>query len=389
MKNNFKKELLFIIPSKQELPFNDLNHLLSRNYNLNYNLIETSYYRFGNNKKEIFKVFRNDKCIYYKKEGSYENQLLSIAFHFYFSVKESLIFIKSFLKKKHVIIITQGLKCFAIGLIAKKILRKKIKLVSFHGDIINEDYKFFGTGLLNNIKNFFFIFLQKILRKLLLKSDLIIYESLKLLKYDKKISKTQLKYILIEPSLIQEKNNFFNTKYRRKYNIISLGNIINDGHLEFLYKLYKLSKGLIKVHIVGGDTNMISDCKKKFPFFKFYGYIRNPNKINNIIKICSFGSAFYNIATAQKKIIPSGKINFYVTNNLPILSSIYSYENKDINKSQIGIASNNPKKVWKFINKCSNINYYTKIMSNLERFKKNKNYDFHMNIVLNKILNFF
>jgi hypothetical protein len=390
MKNKFKKELLFIIPSKNELPFNNLKHVLLKNFNKNYNLIELPYFRFGAiNREEEFKFFENDKCVYYKKNKNlFRTGLLSLIFHFYFSLKETSIFIKNFLKvNKDIIVITQGLKCFIISLVYKLIFNKKISLVNFTSDIISENYKFFGTGLSAEIKNIFFLFYQKIIKQLSFKSDLLIYESLKLLNHDKKKFNKKFKYILIEPSLIQTNIPFSNKKIKflNHFNICVIGNLVDDGHLLFLEKLFNYSKKLLKIHIIGGDADAVSKYKEKFPFFYFYGYLKNIKKLNKILDRCSFGSAFYNISTKEKKIIPSGKINFYITNNLPILSSKYSNENKIINKFRIGISSNNVKSVLRFIKNFSSIQNYKKLQSNLSRYKKNKNYNFHMTEVIQKI----
>lgn len=391
MKNKFKKELLFIIPSKKELPFNNLKYVLLKNFNKNYNLIELPYFRFqDNNKKEKFKFFKNDKCIYYKKKNNlFRTELLSLIFHFYFSLKESLIFIKKFLKPNNdTIIITQGFKCFIISLIYKLIFNKKIYLVNLPGDIISENYKFFGTSPSAEIKNFFFVFCQKFIKQLSFKSDLIIYQSLKHLNYDKKKFKSKFKFISIEPSLIQTNIPFSKKKLKflNNFNICVMGNLVNDGHIMFLEKLFNYSKKILKIHIIGGDRDTVFKYKKKFPFFHFYGYLKNIKKLNKILNRCSFGSAFYNISTKEKKIIPSGKINFYITNNLPILSSKYSYENKIINKFKIGISSNKVKPVLKFIKNFSSIQNYKKLQSNLNCYKKKINYNFHMTRVIKKIL---
>ena len=98
-------------------------------------------------------------------------------------------------------------------------------------------------------------------------------------------------------------------------------------------------------------------------------------KLKFIVSKCSFGSAFYNTDSKEKKLVPSGKVNFYLQNSIPILSSNYSFENKQINKNKIGIASNNIDLISKFVKENSNQKKYSILMNNLKKFNKNREYD--------------
>ena len=128
-------------------------------------------------------------------------------------------------------------------------------------------------------------------------------------------------------------------------------------------------------HIIGSSSKSFLNICKKYKNFKTYGYINDLNKVKKIIKKCSFGTAFYNIDNKEKKLIPSGKINFYLQNSIPILSSTFAFESKLINKYKIGISSNDIDLIANFIKKNSTNIKYNNILKNLIKFNKLRKYD--------------
>ncbi len=380
MKKEKSVGLLFIISKKNEKPFDNLKHILKSYFKIDYNVFELKYYQFLNNFHNLsFHYFKNEKKkVSISKKDKNFNEFLSLVyqtlFQFYFGIKY---FKKFFIKKfDKIIIISHGLKCFLLSYLLKKIFNKEIILVTFIGDRITENFNYFGLNFFNRFLNNFFSLLQYFVKKISLSSDLQIYESTKLLKHDRKKFKQNINYYLIQNSLINYDEFLIkNNKKVLKKNILFIGNFIDSGHLNYLIKLSEKLNNKFKFHIIGSCSKVFLNICKTNKNFKTYGYINNLNKLKNIISKCSFGTAFYNTDSKERKLVPSGKVNFYLQNSIPILSSNYSFENKQINKYKIGIASNNIDLISKFVKENSNQKKYSIIMNNLKKFNKKRKYD--------------
>jgi hypothetical protein len=372
--------LLFILSDKVEKPFNSLNNILKSNFKADYNVFELPYYRFIKNYNNLtFKYYQNNKTkklvIQKKISGiSFFSITYQFIFQFFFGIK----FFKNFFSRKFdkIIIISHGLKCFLLSFILKKIYNNKIILITFLGDRITENFNYFGTNFFFKVLNKFFSKTQYFVKNMSLSSDLLIYESKKLLEHDKKLFKKKLNYYLIQNSLINYDDFIIqNNNKKFKKNILFIGNFIDQGHLKYIKKLSNQLNNKFYFHIIGTCSKEFLNIHKNHKNFRIYGYIKDLNKVKKIIKKCSFGTAFYNIDNKERKLIPSGKINFYLQNSIPILASSYAFESKQINNYKIGISSNDINLVANFIKKNSSNKKYNLILKNLIKFNKLRKYD--------------
>lgn len=180
-------------------------------------------------------------------------------------------------------------------------------------------------------------------------------------KFDKFSTRSSNSIIFLNERLIELRKQIDVLPKNKSYKIIPIGtnpqkNFFNRniilGHLGVL----KRSQGLdllfdnlqtlsinipkLKIEIIGSgpDEQYFKTRAKQFPNVKYYGFVENENKVDNIIKNWSVGMATYvpDVSNGSYWTDPS-KIKLYISQSIPVIATSITGLSDEIKKYGAGI----------------------------------------------------
>jgi len=180
-------------------------------------------------------------------------------------------------------------------------------------------------------------------------------------KFDKFSTRLSNSIIFLNERLIELRKQIDVLPKNKSYKIIPIGtnpqkNFFNRniilGHLGVL----KRSQGLdllfdnlqtlsinipkLKIEIIGSgpDEQYFKTRAKQFPNVKYYGFVENENKVDNIIKNWSVGMATYvpDVSNGSYWTDPS-KIKLYISQSIPVIATSITGFSDEIEKYGAGI----------------------------------------------------
>ncbi len=329
--------------------FDSLGSKNLRNYIISKTNSHIDYMNFGlmiEHKKRVYK-----KITFISSDGKVISKTISSRlllrhpisdlYQFFAQLYAFWLLLKFVKGKKYDICIAESIVLGVLALTLKKI--GKCKMTIFHLMDIYGDYPV--SRLVNN----FFLFIQKILRKISYMNDYVWYLHSKLKKWDNDRGFTTSKFFIAADSFDQKEAIRYSKIKRNTYELCYIGSMNKYSGLDISIKSLKFLKERIpniRLNIIGGyykkEVLYYRNFAKKEGVtdnIKFFGFIPDKRKVKKIISQSVLGMAVYSPDEENGVLytVP-GKVIEYLQVGTPVVITKDGPQMKnDIRRYQAGI----------------------------------------------------
>lgn len=248
-----------------------------------------------------------------------------------------------------------------VGIVARRILRKKINKIIYYPSDFSEDR--FNNALVNKL----YYFIEKYVLK---NSDLMINNTQRSAIKRRELGMKDEKSIII-PNGVYLENPVFLPKKIEKDQFIYVGNVTEEHGL---YEIITILEDRIRKLVVIGQGNLCSKiqdlCKKNLINLELYYKKSNRFVIKYLTDFQGYGLAPYNLSSKWTHYCSPLKVNEYISCGVPVIMSTVPEISKLVQEKKLGIAYSRLQKndIVKQLDNFDTLDYYKRAEKFYQKF---------------------